>query len=147
MSRSGRYWIFFVIVATGLALSWAQVGRKTERVLDERDLVYLANDPDCHPVQAPCAAVAHDRAMVLGPSAGGLLLKTTGIERAAVSSVRMQVVDAGGEELARRALITRPDGWYLPMPEPAAARVRILLDTASDTTAAEFPLSAGVSAR
>ncbi|MCB1802397.1 MAG: hypothetical protein KDI82_11970 [Gammaproteobacteria bacterium] len=147
MSRSGRYWIFFVIVATGLALSWSQVGRKTERVLGERALVYLVNDADCRPLQAPCAAVAHDRAMVLGPSASGLLLKSTGIERAAVSSVRAQLVDVDGEELTRRALITRPDGWYLPMPQPAAARVRILLETASDTTAAEFPLFAGVSAR
>ena len=78
----GRYWIFFVIVAVGLVLSWGQVGRKTEHELRERPVDFLSVESGCDPMHAPCAAYAGERAMVLGPEQGGLLLKLAGIDPA-----------------------------------------------------------------
>ena len=93
----GRYWIFFVIVAVGLVLSWGQVGRKTEHELRERPVDFLSVESGCDPMHAPCAAYAGERAMVLGPEQGGLLLKLAGIDPASVASVEAVLLDPGGE--------------------------------------------------
>lgn len=87
MSRQGSYWLFFVIVAVGLALSWGQVGRKTERVLKERSATYLVPEAVCAPRVHPCAEVAKDRALVLGPVENGLAVKYAGFEPSAIVRV------------------------------------------------------------
>ena len=61
MSRQGRYWIFFVIVAVGLALSWGQVGRKTRQALEIEPVLLLVTETPCTPMATPCAAVGRDR--------------------------------------------------------------------------------------
>lgn len=147
VSRTGRYWIFFVIVATGLALSWTQVGRKAQHALSERAVVYLLIEDDCRPWQAPCAALADDRALVLGPAVSGLLLKATGIEHTAVIAVHAQLLAADGVELSTQQLVERAGGWQIPLPPHGAERLRITLETGVETSAAEFPLVAGVRVR
>ena len=58
VAAAGVAWIGFRHRCRRSRLSWAKFGRKTERVLDERDLVYLANDPTAILLRAPCAAIA-----------------------------------------------------------------------------------------
>jgi len=140
MSRLGRYWIFFVIVAVGLALSWGQVGRKAQRVLADEPVVYLATEPDCRAAQAPCAAFAADRALILGPDRHGLRLRQTGLIATAVVSVEVAFLAADGNETGKRLLPAASESWWLDdVPENAQGlRVRVVGN--GETTAAEFSL-------
>ncbi|MCB1723284.1 MAG: hypothetical protein H6959_09300 [Chromatiaceae bacterium] len=143
----GRYWIFFVIVAVGLVLSWGQVGRKTEHELRERPVDFLSVESGCDPMHAPCAAYAGERAMVLGPEQGGLLLKLAGIDPASVASVEAVLLDPGGDAAATRQLRQGNGGWVLPLSGASnASQVRISVN-AGATTVADFPLHAGAADR
>ena len=85
MSQLARYWIFFVIVAVGLVLSWGQVGVKTQRTLASLPpMNLLSTESPCRPSEAPCAATSMDRAVVLGPARQGLAVRQTGIDRGAI---------------------------------------------------------------
>lgn len=76
MANWHRLWIFFVIVALGLVLSWSLIGHKTGRM--EVGAI-LATETPCRPYQAPCAAFGSEMALVLGPGPGtDLLLKAAG---------------------------------------------------------------------
>ena len=140
MSRVGRYWLFFVIVAVGLALSWGQVGRKTQRVLLDDPVVYLQTETDCQPDTAPCAAVGRDRAVVLGPTDAGLLARTTGLDDAVIIEVEVIMLGADGATLGRRALVADAPAW--PVADlPAGTRLlRYRITANKETTVAEFPL-------
>jgi hypothetical protein len=140
MSRLGRYWIFFVIVAVGLALSWGQVGRKTKRALETDPVVFLTTERPCKPYLAPCAAVADDRAVVLGPSPGGLRVKQTGVPIADIVEVEAGFLGAAGELTGSR-ILTRQAGAWLVSDVPAPSRVlRIRIIGSRDVTVAEFPM-------
>jgi len=140
MSRLGRYWIFFVIVAVGLALSWGQVGRKTQRALETEPVVFLLTERPCEPGSAPCAAVADDRAVVLGPGPNGLRVKQTGVPIADIVEVEAGFVGAAGELTGSRILMRHADAW-LVSDVPASSRVlRIRIIGSRDVTVAEFPL-------
>jgi hypothetical protein len=140
MSRLGSYWLVFVIVAVGLALSWGQVGRKTERVLRSEPVVYLVNERPCRPMVAPCAALGSDRALVLGPAASGLILKQTGLEPGSLIDAEAIFLDARDREIGRDRLPLDGRVW-LVAEIPAAVRVlRVRLSSNRDVTVGEFPL-------
>lgn len=140
MSRLGSYWLLFVIVAVGLALSWGQVGRKTERVLQAEPVVYLVSERPCRPTVAPCAAMASDRALILGPVAQGLALKQTGLQRADLVSAEVLFLDVGDKEIGSRALPLDAQGWLVGDVPAAARALRVRLTGRQEVTLAEFPL-------
>ena len=140
MSRTGRYWLFFVIVAVGLALSWGQIGRKTQRVLQDDPVVYLQTEGDCRPRVAPCAAVGSDRAVVLGPGDAGLLARTTGLDERALIEVEVIVLGADGAVLGRRAPVANAPVWQVGDLPPGARMLRYRITGNDETTVAEFPL-------
>ena len=140
MSRLGRYWIFFVIVAVGLALSWGQVGRKAQQTLNETPVVYLATETDCRPREVPCAAVASDRALVLGPDAEGLRIRQTGLPEDAIISASVSFLAADGGEMTELVLPSSPEAWWIRDIPPGARLLRVRILVNAETTAAEFSL-------
>jgi hypothetical protein len=141
MLQGNRYLIFFVIVALGLALSWGQIGRKTRDVLRDRSVEFLVLDEDCRPAARPCAAYGAEKALVLGPDAGGsLLLKAVGIDRdAAGLSVKLlrNGVEVGEGQWRRRDAA----GWRIsPATEPGIQVLRIGLLAGDTTYVADFPV-------
>lgn len=141
MSGLGRYWLFFVIVAVGLALSWGQVGRKTQGVLQVEPVTYLKSEVGCVANQVPCAAVSADHAIVLGPSSRGLLLKQTGFDQAEVVSVEATAFsedDAPASSMLPVGFLL--DGWSVAAPPQSATTVRIRMATPERISVAEFPL-------
>jgi hypothetical protein len=143
VNGQGRFWIFFVIVAVGLVLSWGQVGRKTVEVLAEGDVAYLWTEEPCAPRVAPCAASASDVALVLGPAAGGLRLRAIGLPVAAVEALQAEYLDADAQVLSSLIIDAGPgpgtDGWPLPAAD-SAVRLRVYLEMPGRSLVAEFPL-------
>jgi hypothetical protein len=141
MTRLGSFWLFFSIVAVGLVLSWGQVGRRTDHVLQAEPVVYLVNEKGCRPVAVPCAAVARDRALVLGPAGQGLALKQTGFAPGDLAEAEAVFLDAGDSELARRTLPPDRQAWLLAGIPDRAQSLRVRLAGANGVTVAEFPLN------
>lgn len=138
MTRIGRYWLFFVIVAVGLALSWGQIGQKTQRVLEAEDVTYLNVEPRCFANQRPCAAIAGDHALVLGPAQLGLRLKQTGFppdEIVAVEALRLNEP----EGLALR-VIPEASSWQILWSPQSGDAVRVRLIGNGRVTVADFPI-------
>lgn len=140
VTRLGRYWLFFVIVAVGLALSWGQVGQKTHRVLQNAPVVYLQTERDCRPGVAPCTAIGGDRALVLGPAGRGLLARHTGFDASTLVAAEAISLDAEGRELARVNLLPAAREWPLADIPPNTHTLRYRIDANRETTVAEFPL-------
>ena len=140
MSRLGRYWLFFVIVAVGLALSWGQVGRNTQRLFDERPVVYLSTEAGCDPRLAPCAATTGDRALVLGPAGSGLRIKQAGLRETAVTRAVVVFLDGAGGEIEQEALVRGSDDWRIPRLPARARVVRLQFVTGDEMTVADFPI-------
>jgi len=138
-----RYWLFFVIVAVGLALSWGQAGRKAHRVLNEEQLIVLETEPACQPSRVPCAALARDRALVLGPTGSGLALRRTGLAGNQIISAEVVLFTAGDLVLGRRELAGTLDTWWVGDIPPNATMLRVYIQGNHDATLAEFPLSPG----
>jgi len=141
MNGYARYWIFFVIVAVGLVLSWGQVGRKTDQVMAEQDVIYLQTEVACRPQRAPCAAVAHDRALVLGPDGDGLQLRSAGFDADHLLGIEYAYVDADGEEISRSGIDRLASSWRIGRPPTAAGKLRASVLSNGEKTVAEFPLS------
>ena len=139
MSRLGKYWIFFIIVAVGLALSWGQVGRKAERVLGEDPVVYLAVEPGCAPARAPCAAIASDRALVLGPDTAGLLLRQTGFDADEIIRVEVQLLSPDGVVVSERQLDAKNGNWLIRDFGESDGLLRVRVVGNRDVTVADFP--------
>lgn len=135
------YWLVFVVVAVGLALSWGQVGRKTERAMAETPVQVLRAEDGCRPMQAPCAALGHDRALVLGPGSGGLILRATGMDLPA-RDIEALARSADGRETALVPLVMG-DAWVLDRLPPDPVTLRVSLYLGDGVTVAEFPLSSG----
>ena len=140
MSRLGRYWLIFVIVAVGLALSWGQVGRKTQRVLRDDPVIYLQTEKDCRPSSTPCAAVGQDRAVVLGPGEGGLLARTTGFDTGLIVDVEVIMLGLDGTALERRTLAPDAPAWSVGDLPAGTRLLRYRISANRETTVAEFPL-------
>ena len=140
MSRLGRYWILFVIVAVGLALSWDQVGRKAQRTLQETPVVFLATEPDCRARQAPCAAIGADRALVLGPDRGGLRIRQTGLPVASIVRAEVVFLAADGSALGDRVLPADPQTWRVADIPEGVHGLQLRVTGHGETTAAEFTL-------
>ena len=140
MGHLGKYWLFFVIVAVGLALSWGQVGRNAQQVLQENPTVYLTAEQGCAPVNAPCAAVASDRALVLGPNDGGLRLRQTGFDTADIIKVEAQVLASDSSVIDERQLVNVGKDWVFDKVQAvngAVLRIRVIGNR--DVSVADFP--------
>ena len=140
MTRLGRYWLFFVIIAVGLALSWGQVGRKTHRVLSENPTVLLQTEQPCHPSAAPCAAMGANHAIVMGPAASGWRIVSDGFDTATVIGVLASTLDAHGAVLRQVALDAGVSEWRIAPTPAAVERLRIEVSTNEMAVVAEFPL-------
>jgi len=140
MSRLGSYWLLFVIVAVGLALSWGQVGRKAERALQADPVIYLITETPCRPALAPCAAAASDRALILGPAAQGLVLKQTGLQPADLLNAEVVFLDAANTEVDRRSLNLDGQAWLLKDIPGGTRMLRTRLSGRGEVTVGEFPL-------
>ena len=130
------YWLIFVIVAVGLVLSWGQVGRKAERVVTDTPVQMLQVEDDCRPLRAPCAALGRDRALVLGPGSGGVILRTTGVTLP-VREIEVLALAADGEATALVPL-GKGDTWVLDRLPSAALTLRVSLHLEDGITVAEF---------
>ncbi len=140
MTRQGRYWLFFVIIAVGLALSWGQTGRKTQQVLESSPLTYLVAEKPCRPWRQPCAAVAGDRALVLGPADKGLMFKQAGFAPSDRISVEALVLDENGGQQAIIVLPAGDDAWRLPDVPQAGGLLRLRMVGNGRVSVADFPL-------
>lgn len=136
MTRLGRYWLFFVIVAVGLALSWGQVGRKAQRVLEAEPVTYLAVEPGCYADRQPCAASTGDHALVLGPAQTGLRLKQTGLPHGEIVAVEASVLEAAVP------VVREADSWQILAPARPAGPVRVRIVGNGRVTVADFPVHA-----
>jgi len=147
MGRQGRYWLFFAILAVGLTLGWGQVGRKTHRLFETEPMVYLRAEKDCRPRTAPCAALAGDRALILGPAMSGLVMRQIGMATRDIFGGEGISLATGGEELSRKELSPGVDEWLLADVPANTAVLRFLVRGKRETTVAEFPLHPAVSIR
>jgi hypothetical protein len=144
MSRLSGYWLVFVVVAVGLILSWGQVGYKARDALDNDPVRYLSVEPDCRPMQVPCAAVTGDHALILGPARNGLRLVQTGLEPGKIRSVEASGQqgrsDAAEDSAKPVPVYPAAEGWslVLPVPLPDVLRIRLITDGAASV--ADFPL-------
>ena len=139
MQGYARYWIFFVIVAIGLVLSWGQVGRKTHQVLTDEPVIVLYAEPGCSPLRAPCAAMAGDRGLVLGPDGPGLRLEQAGFATDDLSGIDVEYLAADGEILGVASIEMTGSRWLLPSAVDGAVAVRVSLSGDSLRSVAEFP--------
>lgn len=140
MRREGRYWIFFVIIAVGLALSWGQVGRKTHQVFADSPVVLLATETPCRPLAAPCAAVGGDRALVAGPAGRGLAIRQAGLDGDQVVAGEAEFLDAEGVSIRVEKPAYTAGGWGVPFIPAGAAMLRFIVRDNRATTVAEYPL-------
>ena len=140
MSRQGRYWIFFVIVAVGLSLSWGQVGRKTRQVLEDEPVMLLVTETPCTPIASPCAAVGRDRALLLGPDEQGLRIRQTGIPVLEIIRVESVFVGTDGQASEPGKLLPDGEAWIVSGLPPGSVRLHIRVVGNRDVTVAEFPL-------
>ena len=141
MRGYGRYWIFFVIVAVGLTLSWGQVGRKTQRVLEGQRVVVLTPEADCSPLLRPCAATAADRAIVVGPVEGGLRVSQLGFDGEEVNDIDMTFRDAGGLVVGNAGLAAGEGPWVLTQVPESAVSIRLAVADNQGVSIAEMGLA------
>jgi hypothetical protein len=139
MRGQARYWVFFVIVAIGLVLSWGQVGRKTQQVIEQEDVVYLIAESLCRPASAPCAAVGGDRALVLGPDTAGLRLEQTGFERGALSRIEVEFLDLTGQTRSATAIDPVSTAWRITGVPESISLIRVSVIGNRERSVAEFP--------
>lgn len=142
MSRIGRYWLFFVIVAVGLALSWGQIGRKTQHALEAAPVSYLTVETNCLADLRPCAAIAGDHALVLGPVDRGLMLKQTGFQDTSVASVEAAIAVEGADDERLLAVKRAGDGWLIPVDNRTGFSLQVRLTANGRVSVADFPLQA-----
>ena len=140
MIRQGRYWIFFVIVAVGLALSWGQVGRKTRQALEIEPVLLLVTETPCTPMASPCAAVGRDRALVVGPDGQGLRIRQTGIPVSQIVGVEALFVGTDGRTSGPRKVLPDDGAWVVSEVPPESGMLRIRVVGSGEVTVAEFPL-------
>lgn len=142
MTRTGRYWLFFVIVAVGLALSWGQVGHKTRQALEAAPVTYLHVEAACLANLRPCAAVAGDHALVLGPVEEGLLLKQTGFDAETIASVEAALAVDDADEEALLPVQRVGDGWLITYQATEARGLQVRLAARGRVSVADYPLHA-----
>ena len=140
MTRQASYWIFFLIVAVGRALSWGQIGRKTHRVFEAEPFVFLKTESSCRPRAMPCAAMAGDRAVLLGPVPGGLVVRQTGLETAGITRIELIALSTDGSELGSYLAALRGDTWLVPDVPSQTTVLRVRVVGNRDTSVADFPL-------
>ena len=140
MSRQGRYWIFFVIVAVGLALSWGQVGRKARQALESEPVLLLVTEVPCTPMASPCAATGRDRALVLGPDEQGLRIRHAGIPVSEIIRVEALFVGSDGRTSGPGNLLPDDGAWVVSEVPSESGMLRIRVVRSRDVTVAEFPL-------
>lgn len=139
MGNWNRLWIFFVIVAVGLVLSWGQIGQKAGQLSIDR---LLDTETPCRPQVVPCAAYGADVALVLGPgSETDLLLKTAARPPPRALSAALLV---GGHSLPQSVPIEKVSTgvWRLTLTTSnMTAGTQLRIELAEPLVSAVFPLA------
>jgi len=133
-----RLWIFFVIVATALVLSWGQIGHKADRVAVDG---LLDTETPCRPYAAPCAAYGSDIALVLGPGPGtDLLLKAS--TRRLLRGLEVDIIAADHSVLQPVVVEALAAGvWRLDLTTRAIPdRAKLVIELKEASVSAVFPL-------
>jgi len=134
------YWIFFTILSVGLALSWAQVGKRAKLSKGSK-LSVMSLDQDCRPWQLPCAAYATNFALVLGADSKGVL-RLLGEQLPA--SMELSLVHLKGSmELPVPKISKQNERQWQIVPSEDVGRLRVNLQLADKQWIAEFPLTQG----
>lgn len=110
-----RLWIFFVIIAIGLALSWGRVGQNTREDMGSDDFLLLRSEPNCALLQGACAAYLSDMALVakavtLADARLGLYFKLVGVDVGGVDEFTVQLIHAPAPPQTL-AVLRRVDDW------------------------------------
>lgn len=141
-----RLWIFFVIVAVGLALSWGKVGQNTEKEVSKDPFELLRVEPACDLRAEGCAAYGSELALVakaaaLSDDSLGMYFRLVGLDMAGISGFEV-ALHRDGVSPQPLAVLRRQQDWQVvltgPLSPPADLRVRF--ETAAGRYAAEYPL-------
>lgn len=144
-----RLWIFFVIVAVGLALSWGKVGQKTEQRISQDQFVLLRVESGCRLPVDSCAAYGSELALVakaawLADKRLAVYFRLVGPEMAMVNQFEAEL-HVEGRMSQPQAVLRRQEDWQVILsgPAPLGSGLRIRFETSSGRYAAEYPLSLG----
>jgi len=141
LNRTNAIWIFFVIVAVGLVLSWAQLGHKAEFGDAADPFSLLVAEPGCDLNRAPCAAYGTKLALVARVTRDGqLMLRLVGQPAETAPTAELQVPGSAPLAVPLRSL---EPGWggSVPPHADAAATLRVRLRVGPDAYLAEFALN------
>ncbi len=110
-----RVWIFFVIIAIGLALSWGRVGQNTREDMGEDDFLLLRTEPGCVLPRDTCAAYLSDVALVakaemLPDARIGLYFKAVGLAPGEVEGFAVELLHEP-EPPVTLAVLQRASDW------------------------------------
>lgn len=144
-----RVWIFFVIIAIGLALSWGKVGQNTREDMGSDDFLLLRSEPNCVLAQDVCAAYLSDmalvaKAMTLDDARLGLYFKLVGVDAGEVDEFTVQLIHAPAPAQTL-AVLRRVDDWqaiYTGKPL-TQAQVRVSFKHGGSKYVAEYSLRPG----
>lgn len=144
--RWDRIWIFFVIIAIGLALSWGRVAQNTREDMDGDDFLLFRTEPNCVLPRDTCAAYLSDMALVakaamLADERLGLYFKLVGVEASGVDEFTVQLIREPEPPLTL-AVLRRPDDWQAIYAgkKIARAQVRVSFEHASIKYVADYSL-------
>lgn len=133
--------MFYAILAVGLAISWAQVGKRAQ-LKPNANLHIMSIEEDCQPYRAPCGAYASEFGLVLGPDSGRA---NSGLRMQGVSlpdSIEFDVsqLDGGALEMEKPLFMRLSDNAWRVQPLPREGRLRINVLHQGKQWMAEFPL-------
>ena len=129
--------MFYAILAVGLAISWAQVGKRAQMTPDAQIRVMSIED-DCQPYRAPCAAYTDDFGLVLGPQGKSLRLQSLHLPEDSEFELRHFQDDAVEVEKPLMERIS-DDSWQV-QPVVRSGRLRVSVLNADVQWVAEYPL-------
>jgi len=141
-----RVWIFFVIIAIGLALSWGKVGQNTREDMGSDDFLLLRTESNCLLPHDICAAYLSDVALVakaamLADARIALYFKLVGVEPNGVDEFTVQLIHEPQPPVPL-AVLRRPDDWQAIYTgkQLARAQVRVSFKQAGIKYVAEYIL-------
>ena len=139
MKRFNRYLVFYLILGIGLAVAWTQVGRRPQLQRDT-SLRVMSIDENCRPRTAPCAAYAHDFALIAGPGGVGGELELVGEKLPAGARLQLVQLDEKAQELPTPLLRAMPHNRWRVRPVAQPGRLRVNISAGGLQWIAEFPL-------
>ena len=141
MGPWSRIWIFFVIIAVGLVLSWGQIGKKTQQELSDDASNLLRTEQSCQPLTTPCAATGSLVGIVLGPGVPGSLELESTSPTAAIEAVTTNFTSGGPRSLPLKFKQQTRNRWLIALPsEPHSESAELRVWMSSPDVSAVFPV-------